>query len=441
MTWLYVPGQSISSPSAQVEADSISVSDWQFRVLERSVWWRGKPSPSRTWYQRWSRVSFIRLLYGAMPPPSTAERGVAAWTASLAASRASHGAWPEGDGEATTSATCGATQGASSSSPARGSSLSKTSEGCSPVAVPNGYGETFADLALRVRSDYSRRRKSARRMKENASLSSLWPTAKAMSGGPNSKRQERGAGGPNLQETVVAFQASAWPTPAARDWKGANGTDHLDNGTGRKHLDQLPNFVEHLWYTPNVPNGGRTLAEATTPTGMTPEGEKRQVGLENQARMWSTPRSSDGEKGGPNQAFGAGGTPLPAQAQQWATPQARDHFPPHTAEYVAAKKAQGHGMANLNDQADQWQASSLPDPAISKDGEKSSKERRSLNPLFVEFLMGWPPRWTLLALGPEQTGFAFSETAWCRYRQQMRSALSQLALPPPAPPAQTSLFG
>jgi hypothetical protein len=30
-------------------------------------------------------------------------------------------------------------------------------------------------------------------------------------------------------------------------------------------------------------------------------------------RIWSTPRASDGEKGGPNQSFGAGGTPLPAQ--------------------------------------------------------------------------------------------------------------------------------
>jgi DNA (cytosine-5)-methyltransferase 1 len=35
----------------------------------------------------------------------------------------------------------------------------------------------------------------------------------------------------------------------------------------------------------------------------------------------------------------------------WGTPQARDHFPAHSDEYVAAKKAQGHGMQNLNDQA------------------------------------------------------------------------------------------
>jgi hypothetical protein len=32
-----------------------------------------------------------------------------------------------------------------------------------------------------------------------------------------------------------------------------------------------------------------------------------------EASPWSTPRASDGEKGGPNQSFGAGGQPLPAQ--------------------------------------------------------------------------------------------------------------------------------
>lgn len=47
-----------------------------------------------------------------------------------------------------------------------------------------------------------------------------------------------------------------------------------------------------------------------------------QVGLPDQvmatAAYWSTPRASDGEKGGPNQSFGAGGQPLPAQAFQTA---------------------------------------------------------------------------------------------------------------------------
>ncbi|MFN7608946.1 MAG: hypothetical protein ACK5PJ_06435, partial [Ralstonia sp.] len=34
---------------------------------------------------------------------------------------------------------------------------------------------------------------------------------------------------------------------------------------------------------------------------------------------------------------------------QWPTAQARDGMPPHSPEYVAKHKANGHGMANLND--------------------------------------------------------------------------------------------
>lgn len=93
--WLYVPLPSTSSPSAPVEPDSISDSNWRFPALEASAWWRGKPSPSRTWWQRWNRVSWLRRLCGAMCEPSTADAGVAAWTASLAASRASRTAPPD----------------------------------------------------------------------------------------------------------------------------------------------------------------------------------------------------------------------------------------------------------------------------------------------------------------------------------------------------------
>jgi hypothetical protein len=45
----------------------------------------------------------------------------------------------------------------------------------------------------------------------------------------------------------------------------------------------------------------------------------------------------------------------------WPTATARDHFPAHTEEYIAAKKAQGHGMANLNDVA---QLASWPTPVV-----------------------------------------------------------------------------
>ena len=365
--WLYVPNLSTSSASAPEDSGSISPSNWRFHALEASVWWRGKPFRSRIWFQRWNRVLFIQRLCGRMPEPSTAALGVAAWTASLAASRASRIASPGESRAGSTSGTCGPTRAASSSSRAHGSSSSKTSRGCSRQGLtkslaPNGFGETYRSWASRLRADCSRRQKSARAMNANGSSSSAWPTMTA------------GAAG--------------------------KGADQVRRDTGQR---------------------GGSLTEAMTGTSLT-----QQVNT-----LWSTPRSSDGEKGGPNQAFGAGGVPLLAQTAQWATPQARDHMPPHSPERIAAMKAEGHGMRNLNDEAAYFR----PAPETSQDGKPHSKERRSLNPLFVEWLMGWPPMWVRVS-----TSCGCSATALSRWKAHMRSELSALGSPAEAPPPQLALF-
>jgi len=144
---------------------------------------------------------------------------------------------------------------------------------------------------------------------------------------------------------------------------------------------------------------------------------------------WSTPRSTDGEKGGPNQAFGAGGVPLPMQAAQWPTPTSLSYGESH----------QPGNSRNYNRTIDL--ARSLPDRPISTDGEESSHIRRTLNPQFVEWLMGWPRGWTSLGLTPPASNVcACSATALSLYRQRMRSELSRLGLPPAEAPAQLALF-
>lgn len=73
---------------------------------------------------------------------------------------------------------------------------------------------------------------------------------------------------------------------------------------------------------------------------------------------WSTPRASDGEKGGPNMSFGAGGTPLPAQAFQWATPKAMTGG----ANCKRDQRPEAGGP-DLQEQAQQW-----PTPRAQEDG-------------------------------------------------------------------------
>jgi hypothetical protein len=56
------------------------------------------------------------------------------------------------------------------------------------------------------------------------------------------------------EENDLPAQVKNWPTFAARDHKGANSREHcLNTGTGRKHMDQLPNAV--VYGTDKKPTG------------------------------------------------------------------------------------------------------------------------------------------------------------------------------------------
>ena len=188
---------------------------------------------------------------------------------------------------------------------------------------------------------------------------------------------------------------------------------------------------------------------------------------------WSTPKATDGAKGGPGQSYGSGGMPpLPAQAAQWQTPVADDQID------RLRGKINSRGEPKLSAQAIQWptpaaqnwkgsseasvtradgksrmdilhyraeQGFTHPDPAIMQDGPQfyshapisrplwasmiashgrvvcrrilKSRARRRLNPLFVGWLMGWPIGHALCAC---------SEMEFTHWQQHMRGALSQL---------------
>jgi hypothetical protein len=119
---------------------------------------------------------------------------------------------------------------------------------------------------------------------EFAQQATRWSTPKAITGGANSQRELRGAGGPDLQEQVQAWptpratdgtkggpnQAGskgdlmlpsaaaqflpvlAWPTPASRDHRSPNGQSYQDRG-GESKGEQLNNFVQHHFLHPDHP--------------------------------------------------------------------------------------------------------------------------------------------------------------------------------------------
>ena len=167
---------------------------------------------------------------------------------------------------------------------------------------------------------------------------------------------------------------SQWPTPQARDYRSVTGREHLQRDNHMQNLNVAATYS--TWPTPTVPNGGRQpKGGAMTTTGQTPDGKKRQVDINFIAQAtWSTPRASDGEKGGPNMSFGAGGQPLPAQAAAtWPTPTTRDGKDGSFCPNVPTNALLGREV---------W----------SGDGEPTAK-RGALNPEFVCWLMGFPGAW------------------------------------------------
>ena len=211
---------------------------------------------------------------------------------------------------------------------------------------------------------------------------------------------------------------------------------------------------------------------------------------------WSTPKGSDGAKGGPGQSYGSGGTPpRPAQAAQWQTPVADDQVdrvrgkinsrgePKLSAQAIhwptpAAQNWKGSSEASIT-RADgksrmdilhyrAEQGFTRPAPATMPDGQRfclhapisrplwasmiashgrvasrrilKARARRRLNPLFDGWLMGWPIGHALCACS------ATEFTLW----QHMRGALSRLPMAsgpwiwrptdPAQRPAQMSLF-
>ena len=159
---------------------------------------------------------------------------------------------------------------------------------------------------------------------------------------------------------------------------------------------------------------------------------------------WSTPKATDGAKGGPGQSYGSGGIPpLPAQAAQWPTPAAQNW---KGSSEASITRADGKSrMDILHYRAEQ--GFTRPAPANMPHGPQLShhapisrplwasmiashgrtvsrrilkgRSRRRLNPLFVGWLMGWPIGHALCAC---------SATEFTLWQQHMRGALSLLPM-------------
>jgi hypothetical protein len=192
---------------------------------------------------------------------------------------------------------------------------------------------------------------------------------------------------------------TSWPTPTTRDHKDGAECPNVE-------VNALLGRAVWLagWPTPTVGNAmGSQSFEGLSPTGKTSDGRKVAVSLNHVAQFahWPTPTVSDMRRGAMDARPWDTGKPLNqiAALTSWPTPCARDHFPAHSPEYIAAKKAQGHGMANLNDVAQMASgpARQTASGELLIGSSAGMKSGGQLNPEHSRWLMGYLPEWALSA--------------------------------------------
>lgn len=383
--------------------------------------------------------------FGTTLPPSTLNRGVDAWISSLRATRASQTASPDIERGRTT--TGGSSIVSSKSSIKAGLILSsgKTSQG---MRTDNyrSLSQHWSEWAASLRQEYSQRRKSApaiegRGCSSSPSDGTAWTTPCADDTGGRSKKYGQGG-------TALSMQAGMmWPTAQSFDATDLERSPEARARALKKGGCANLREIVKMWPTATVTSGDQT-ADNPTP------GQTGGTTLGGAAKMWPTARSEDSESSGERKSRGVADT-LTAASRQWATPKVVQGGP--------NPKAKGETGPDLQAQVKQW-----PTPAATEarngyqnrhrgkkgtqkslttvviesrfsppapqtpDGPQSSKSRRTLNPLFVEWLMGWPPNWSSASIGS-----GLQETAWCHWQQLMRTELSRLCS---MKPEQASLF-
>lgn len=207
--------------------------DWTSRSSESpepGLWATvsGKVTRKLSSWIGWKRRPWSQRLFGTICEPSQEDAFVDWWIGLLEASRASRTQSQERCGEQMMTETSSTPSASSLARWSRESSSWKMSAGSLP-----GMG---LDDSL-----------------------DAWPPSGSMRNGAVYRH-------PMSVPPIIASASSFWPTPAARDYKGANSSIHCSEvGTGRKHLDQLPNFVAHLW--PGLPDQTQTGAEPPNTSG------------------------------------------------------------------------------------------------------------------------------------------------------------------------------
>lgn len=470
--WLVLP----TSPSSRVLPDSILDSTSQCRRLAALAMWRSKYRLPLFWRRACATKSWMRLLSGRMFTPSTADAIVDEWMESLPdfrarphQSRAAEKAQKTIDGSGQKSSESFATLSHDGRflktyedfSLFRREAPSVEFSGTWPIsgsmqngvcsarknAVPpseeseysswptplssegkRGYtthytGDPKAGKTLKMEAqiwqtpavDSFRQRSGDRRDERGLDQQArFWrtPDAPGTTGGPRNRQGSIGHG----HQVTIAEQAEHWPTPAPCDQVICAVLP-----LGRKHMDQLPNYVAHLFGRPDPAtpkdgdtssNDGPTLpllwptprsAENGNDSGSRQRREQGpNPGLKDLAKNWPSPSASMMTPEDQAQAMYAGNDPRRPKYKDanWPTPRSEDSEQTGAHRGVAdtLNSATKNWQTPRSHEVVEWNQQKTGEKTLSLTGQAAKTAgKKKLNPAFVEWLMGIQTGWTSLA--------------------------------------------
>lgn len=392
------------------------------RICASSLLVRSKSSPSKTFLRRWKQDTWRRLPFGRIAKPSLGNHSLIERIFSSRPILASHLAQPANGKAPTTSGTYGHTFTDGYYAPDLFSSSLRTSKDTYRWDSPQSSAIWKKEVTRR-RGEYSARLKSGRLIKERESSS--WPTSSARDWKDSAQihakiRRDGKSRMDTLGRVVCDLENVDWRTPTAE----ALGTgEHMNsaklklgarvyNKNGKLMAIDLNRQVEILrrqssqedqpnWGTPNTMD----YMEPRSPEAM-----KRMLehGHRKNRKWSSNVREQVVWQEHFGQADQASRSTNGSRLESWATPQAHDAQGPKTPEQIAAMRAKGHGVKNLNEQA-AWPTVTSSDyrtpptnsgtngQAIMPSSEHALPKVAGgkLNPRWVETLMGLPVGWVM----------------------------------------------
>lgn len=375
MTWIFIPSNCLPASASLAKDCEPGSLTWAER-LAPSLTLNGKLTRPASWRLACKKAAWMQHLSGATSPPLTHTSGLGPWIASLRDSRAK---------------TC--------LLQADALGLTESAAGCflkSPalpvIAVRDtSFWRTLGASLLPPPPLWTKPKALLTNAQPPASWEN-WPTSGGMRNGQLFQR-------PTLEPATgvrggFAGHGETWLTPRATDTNNSESSETFVKRMGDRgsHCSgSLAAQASRYWTTPDVCSGARDMSK------IDPEAQKRA----------NTKRT----------------TGLPTEAQNWATPQARDHKNPDKPESgnFQRKLQQGYTI-DLNSQTAAWESShqaqpTQPGPESSSNGPTSP---RRLNPAFTEWLMGWPTGWTIAA--PSASSAAATES----WRHKLALHLSDL---------------